>query len=225
MSVSWWLTMIGLSFEMNLPWNSVVGEMGVWGWRMDLGLDLLQSGVVVLVDLEPIDRLQELRRFFKFESTIILKVLIRNYNRSQSENKMTLIILHLNEKTCKYSIVSQNILSVCYSIVKLFLKLSKRFSFFILTFFQKVKIWLEESATDGNSNSYFSVFSVWWVESDPLLSIALRKSLPSFCPGTGLMDGGGWPRGSGRDPSKSLTTKIQVLKSICCYEIEIWWWK
>ncbi len=58
---------------------------------MDLGLDLLQSGVVVLVDLEPIDRLQELRRFFKFESKIILKVLIRNYTLAV-HNKMTYII-------------------------------------------------------------------------------------------------------------------------------------
>jgi hypothetical protein len=58
---------------------------------MDLGLDLLQSGVVVLVDLEPIDRLQELRRFFKFKSKIILKVLIRNYTLAV-HNKMTYII-------------------------------------------------------------------------------------------------------------------------------------
>jgi hypothetical protein len=57
---------------------------------MNLGLDLLQSGVVVLVDLEPIDRLQELRRFFKFESKIILKALIRNY--TLANNMMTVII-------------------------------------------------------------------------------------------------------------------------------------
>ncbi len=94
------------------------------------------------------------------------------------------------------------------------------FFFSFLLFFKQAEIWLEESATDGNSNSYFSVFSVWWVESDPLLSIALRKSLPSFCPGTGLMDGGGWPRGSGRDPSKSLFEQILVINSICYNEIE-----
>jgi hypothetical protein len=53
-----------------------------------------------------------------------------------------------------------------------------------------------------NDPTHFSVFSVWWVESESLLSMARRNPAASFWPGTGLIGGGGWPRGSGRDPSE-----------------------